>query len=228
MDTREKQTIAKNRYIGRIVIDSPINLFEKGQRVWTVGRGWGEVIRIDTGKLYPVVVIFDTGKVYSYTTCGKSSIDEPCFRELFFREVYIPKEVCQYECKDNVDVEIELKVRIEEVPADTVDDLIEYSYECLLDELMNKISDETDVYGWKRLEKISFVAKQVDASLPKVGWRAEKSMNYFMIDGCGAVVSRSDHHHDDSPPETYLVGNYFQTEEEAMKSKFYKVFHDKK
>lgn len=56
-------------------------------------------------------------------------------------------------------------------------------------------------------------------------WRAEIDNMYWSVTGYGECVPLCDKRYgiDDTK---FKLGNYFQTEEEAMGSKFYKVFHE--
>lgn len=62
-------------------------------------------------------------------------------------------------------------------------------------------------------------------ALERPRWRAEKNREYFFVNGCGAIVTGCELFCVKDGLK-FEVGNYFQTEEEAKGSKFYKVFHE--
>jgi hypothetical protein len=56
-------------------------------------------------------------------------------------------------------------------------------------------------------------------------WRAEKGEQFYVVDDVGCV-NRWVVGAFGIDEQYYNSGNYFQTEEQAKASKFYKVFHD--
>lgn len=56
-------------------------------------------------------------------------------------------------------------------------------------------------------------------------WRAEKGNKYFLINSIGDIYNTVDNYYEIDDLH-FKKGNYFQTEEEAKESKFYKVFHE--
>ncbi len=63
---------------------------EVGDRVWHIGYGWGQVVRIDEYSDYPLVCKFAIG-TYSYTFDGKYHVTEVA-PSLFWNEFKIPEE----------------------------------------------------------------------------------------------------------------------------------------
>lgn len=70
----------------------------------------------------------------------------------------------------------------------------------------------------------SFMVPSIASIRPQ--WRAKKLGKYFLVGTYGYITSDMEEfkEHND---RRWECGNYFQTEEEAMESKFYKVFNDK-
>ena len=66
--------------------------FKVGQRVWSMARGWGKVVRVDSGE-FPIIVNFNCDKItdeYYFTNDGRYTSKEN--RTLFFKEIPIPAD----------------------------------------------------------------------------------------------------------------------------------------
>lgn len=62
-------------------------------------------------------------------------------------------------------------------------------------------------------------------ALERPRWRAEKGGAFFSVDMFGRIEMSTDYHNEWCD-KLFDVGNYFQTTQEAVKSKHYKVFHE--
>lgn len=59
-------------------------IYKVGDKVWSPAYGWGDVVEIDMGYVYPIRVYFKTIEYYRYTADGRQ--DEGCPISLFFTE----------------------------------------------------------------------------------------------------------------------------------------------
>lgn len=59
-----------------------------GDRVWSLTKGWGEIIRIDYDSVYPLSVKYDSGGIVTFTFGGYLFIDG-AIQSLFWDEVVI-------------------------------------------------------------------------------------------------------------------------------------------
>lgn len=65
---------------------------KKGDRVWSIRKGWGTVLNINIGSTFPIVVRFDCMVSASYTKDGKIN-SEDLFPAIFWGEFKVPEEV---------------------------------------------------------------------------------------------------------------------------------------
>ncbi|MGL5014450.1 MAG: hypothetical protein ACRC6V_09210 [Bacteroidales bacterium] len=91
------------------------------------------------------------------------------------------------------------------------------------DEYITYTDDGKQYYGNNRDLFFKEIPIPMEA-LERPRWRAEKYDSYFVVTRNGGIleISEQGYQIDD---EQYECGNYFQTEEEAKESKFYKVFN---
>lgn len=83
-----------------------------GDRVWSITKGWGEIIRIDGGYGYPIEVKYDsTG--YDTFTFGGYSLKTHVTRSLFWDEIVIDAPV-----KPMPDLVVDTKVLVWNDPSD--------------------------------------------------------------------------------------------------------------
>lgn len=69
-----------------------MEMYQKGDRVWTVEEGFGTVssVSTDLGVRYPVEVSFDSGRLDSFTKCGRR-LESGLNPSLFFEPIGIPE-----------------------------------------------------------------------------------------------------------------------------------------
>ncbi len=64
-----------------------------------------------------------------------------------------------------------------------------------------------------------------ESALISPRWRAERGESYYSVNCFGEVIPIVDLRWE-TDGKMWLVGNYFETEEEAKESKIYKAFHE--
>lgn len=69
-------------------------MFKVGDRVWCIKYGWGTVVEVERGCVYPVCVKFDNGARDAFTNEGLSDY-EYGYRVLFFEEIIIPNSALE-------------------------------------------------------------------------------------------------------------------------------------
>ncbi|MGL5964739.1 MAG: hypothetical protein ACRCZ2_10145 [Fusobacteriaceae bacterium] len=77
-----------------------------------------------------------------------------------------------------------------------------------------------------RVPSLAFKEFEFPADLQeRPRWRAEKYCLYYFVNATGEIERGLDHNWG-SDNRRFEIGNYFETEDEAEESKFYKVFHE--